>query len=161
MRKERVTGGHLEWEGKSMFFTSTFSGNNFTDESMHTTSLKSERVKAKIERLREREIKVHYMLWEANKKTELALEIKNMQKKPASLAKLKVMPLFEIMKLRQRVLLQKNQNTAAFRLQRWWRRTMERRNGPHVFTLNEIKMMMGGILRIQRWFRNRKKRIER
>jgi hypothetical protein len=144
-----------------MFFTSTFSGNNFTDESMHTTSLKSERVKAKIERLREREIKVHYMLWEANKKTELALEIKNMQKKPASLAKLKVMPLFEIMKLRQRVLLQKNQNTAAFRLQRWWRRTMERRNGPHVFTLNEIKMMMGGILRIQRWFRNRKKRIER
>jgi FixJ family two-component response regulator len=66
------TSSHLEWEGRSQGFTNAFMGAMYTDQSLHTTSLKVERNRQRLEQLKEKEQQIHVKRDEFIKKQAIA-----------------------------------------------------------------------------------------
>jgi hypothetical protein len=90
------------WEGKSHQFTNQFMGNMYTDESMHTTSLKLERIKIRMKLLRDQEHRVQTERISMRTKQRLADEIlEEFPKTKLPMERLKLCSVVDLLRLRE------------------------------------------------------------
>lgn len=60
--------------------------------------------------------------------------------------KVKILPLEELIRIRERLMINKEQGEAARKLQNWWRNKLEKKHRKFKFSIFEIKLLIDKVI---------------